>query len=209
MQVIDSLYKLLALEWPGIHTTRLKALVTNVTALMRGKKLTVAGLGRSPGRHRNTASGRRAARKASQDHVRTQTQPWLIVTSLDPATHGAHQVMRLYKTRMQIELAFRDIKNTRAGLALRETRTRNPLRLANLLLIGMLASFCLWLIGRIAVEHGDHFRLQANTERKRPVLSLFFIACQLVAQNAWPTKPAAFRRGLLLVRHDMHKQSLA
>ena len=397
MQVIDSLHKLLALECPGIHTTRLKALMTNVTALMRGKKLTVTGLGRSPGRHRNTkhdikqsdrlignihlsgervslyraltkyllsdnqhpvilidwsdytynrshillrasvpvggraltvyeevhplkaygnataqrafldtlqsfighgvqpiivtdagfigpwfaqvrargwhflgrirknllyrdansaswircvelypkttakaryhgpielsrqrplpchlhllrktpkgrhrntASGRRAARKASQDHVRTQTQPWLIVTSLDPATHGAHQVMRLYKTRMQIELAFRDIKNTRAGLALRETRTRNALRLANLLLIGMLASFCLWLIGRLAVEHGDHYRLQANTERKRPVLSLFFIACQLVAQNIWPKRSAAFRSGVLLLRHDIAAQSL-
>lgn len=58
---------------------------------------------------------------------------------------------------MRRELAFRDIKNTRAGLALRETRSRASHRLANLLLVGMLASFCLWLVGRLAIQRGERF----------------------------------------------------
>ena len=160
------------------------------------------------GRHKKTPTGQRSARKASHDHVVRETSPWLIVTSFDPDTHGSKRVMQLYKTRMQIELAFREFKNTRAGLALRETRSRASHRLANLLLVGMLASFCLWLVGRLAIKRGDHHRLQANTERKHKVLSVFFVACQLIVQNRLPIQPAWLNRALDLVHDDIALQSL-
>lgn len=161
------------------------------------------------GRHCKTASGKRARRKASEDHVKRETTPWLIVTSLAPKTYRAKHVMQIYRTRMQIELAFRDIKNTRAGLALRETRSRTQARLANLLLVGMLASFCLWLIGRLAVERKAHYQLQANTVRDQKVLSVFFIACQLVAHHRLPTQLNSFQNALTLVRRDIKAQSQA
>ena len=128
---------------------------------------------------------------------------------MDPETYQAKQVMQCYRTRMQIELAFRDIKNTRTGLALRETRSRSLDQLANLLLVGMLASFCLWLIGRLAVERKAHYQLQANTVRDQKVLSVLFIACQLVAHQRLPTQMHSFRNALTLVRRDIKGQAEA
>ncbi len=60
--------------------------------------------------------------------------------------------MQCYRARMQIEQAFRDIKNMRSRLCLIQTRLCYSNRLANLLLIGMLASFCIWLVGRLAEQ---------------------------------------------------------
>ena len=160
------------------------------------------------GRHEKTASGRRAARKATQDPIVRETQPWLIVTPLEPITHNAKHIIQIYKTRMQIELAFREFKNTRAGLALRELRSRSSTRLSNLLLVGMLACFCLWLIGRLAIQRHDHYLLQANTQRHRNVLSVFFVACQLVKQNRLPTNPPWFFHALELVHDDIARQDL-
>ena len=160
------------------------------------------------GRHEKTPSGRRAARKSTQDHIRRESQPWLIVTSLNPHNYNTKQVMQLYRTRMQIELGFRDIKNTRDGLALRETRSTSTLRLANLLLVGMLAHFCLWLIGRLAVASGAHYQLQANTERTRPVLSVFFIGRQLVSHNRLPKGARCYQRAIALVKEDIALQPL-
>lgn len=162
---------------------------------------------RPKGRHRKTTRGQRATGRASKKNALRETSPWLIVTSLEPTTHSAKHVIQLYKTRMQIELAFRDIKNYRAGFALRQTRSRTPQRLANLLLVGMLASFCLWLVGRAAVKRKAHYRLQANTHRRTRVLSIFFIACQLVKQGRLPTRPTWFAAALTLVQRDIEAQA--
>ena len=159
------------------------------------------------GRHRITTRGQPATGRASQKNALRETSPWLIVTSLEPATHTAKHVIQLYKTRMQIELAFRDIKNYRAGFALRQTRSRTPQRLANLLLVGMLANFCLWLLGRAAIERKAHYRLQANTHRRTRVLSSFFIACQLVKQGRLPTRPTWLDNALALVHRDIDCQA--
>jgi hypothetical protein len=55
--------------------------------------------------------------------------------------------MRAYSRRMQIEVAFRDLKNHRWGFALRYARTKNAKRLEIVLLIALLATFVLWLMG--------------------------------------------------------------
>ena len=47
--------------------------------------------------------------------------------------------MIIYRTRMQIEEAFRDLKSERYGLGLSASQTRVDHRLAVLLLIGALA----------------------------------------------------------------------
>lgn len=148
------------------------------------------------GRHQRTLAGRRAARKYSNAHALRETSPGLIVTSLDPTTDSPHHIIHRYKTRRQIEQAFRDIKNTRAGFALREARSRSPQRLANLL-----------LVGRLAIQQGDHYQLQANTVRNYQVLSAFFVACQLSLQNRLPTQPTWFNDALTLVHHDIARQS--
>ena len=57
-------------------------------------------------------------------------------------------------------------------------------RLEVLLLIGALASLVLWLVGLCGRALDWTRRLQASTERRRPVLSTVFIGRQLLRRSA-------------------------
>jgi hypothetical protein len=89
-------------------------------------------------------------------------------------------VVRLYRARMQIEEAFRDLKSARFGLALGYQRTGKADRLAMLLLIAALAMMVLWLIGMVARQRNLSRHYQANTERRRGVLSVIFLAMRVI-----------------------------
>ncbi len=60
-----------------------------------------------------------------------------------------------------------------------DSRTRCQERLGVLLLIATLAHSALWLTGQAGQRHNAHHRYQANTERKRHVLSTVFLGAQL------------------------------
>lgn len=83
----------------------------------------------------------------SKKHEKGAREPWLIASSLSPQEISAEEIMQLYKKRMHIEQAFRDLKNTRNGFGLRQSRTFKVERLNILLLIGAVAMLLLWLIG--------------------------------------------------------------
>jgi hypothetical protein len=89
-------------------------------------------------------------------------------------------IRRIYEQRMQIEETFRDAKNRRWGFGLRFAHCRTAARLAMLLLIGALATLVLWLCGLHAQAHGLARSFQANTERRRPVLSTVFLGQQFL-----------------------------
>jgi len=76
--------------------------------------------------------------------------PWLLVTSLPHNRTTAKRVEKLYTLRMQIEETFRDMKNGRWGLGLEYARNYCSARLENLLLIGTLGNFVIWLDGILA-----------------------------------------------------------
>ena len=101
--------------------------------------------------------------------------PWLLATSLPHTRNSAKAVVRAYQQRMQIEEAFRDLKNHRWGFGLRYARSRNTQRLEVLLLIALLATLLLWLHGLAAKAKQWTRHFQANTERKRTVLSIPFL----------------------------------
>ncbi len=84
----------------------------------------------------------------------------------------------MYAQRMQIEEAFRDLKNTNNGLSLRHCRSHQKGRLNIALLIAAITHFLLWLIGLVAKQKGVHYSYQANTIKHRNVLSTFSIGCQ-------------------------------
>ena len=155
------------------------------------------------GRHKLTQQGRRSRSKHSKKNALREQSPWLLVTSLDPDQVTTKQVIQLYRTRMQIEEAFRDIKNQRTGFSLTETRSRSPQRLANLLLIGMLATLVVWLMGRLAEEKQLHYQYQANTVRKYRVLSLFYLGCLMVVQNKIQFTQQELQQAIQLVQGDM------
>lgn len=113
---------------------------------------------------------------------RLHRAPWLLATSL-PHTQGSERrIKQLYTLRMQIEETFRDLKCHRWGFGLRYANCRTAKRLEVLLLVGTLAALVTWLVGLGARAMDWTRHLQANTVRKREVLSTFFIGRQLLAR---------------------------
>jgi len=130
--------------------------------------------------------GRGRPKKAHGAHANAQRcrklykDPWLLATSLEHSRGAGKRIVKLYSLRMQIEETFRDLKNARWGLGLQYARSRSHARLENLLLIGTLAMFVIWLAGLIAKTKEWIRHFQANTERRYPVLSVFFLGTRLL-----------------------------
>ena len=135
------------------------------------------------GRHRFTVQGKRKRNGQSEKQATRETEPWLLVSNLPPRRHLAKQVIAIYRDRMTIEEAFRDLKAPRHGFAFRQNLGRNTMRIASLLLIAAIASVALWLTGLVGTLRQLDRGLQANTERRRRVLSVPFVGKRLIAQR--------------------------
>jgi hypothetical protein len=57
--------------------------------------------------------------------------------------------------------------------------TREQNRLQLLMLIGMLATLVLWLLGTVVMMSGEARHYQANTVKKRRVLSVLFLGLRV------------------------------
>ena len=155
---------------------------------------------KAKGRHRYNQDGSRTTRGQSEKMAKRQKEPWLISTSLTGGQDEAKRIINLYKARMQIEEAFRDIKSHRLGFSLSESLTRNRQRLDILLLIGALATFISWLMGILAELEQWHRHYQSNSDKKRRVLSIFFIGCQLVKEKCRTLQRREYEKALSKVR---------
>lgn len=136
------------------------------------------------GRVKTTTRGSRSKANQSLKVAAREREPWLIASSLPNSGAMAKKVVRFYRQRMQIEESFRDMKNSRSGFSLRDSRTNSAKRLAILMLVNALAQLVVWLIGRAGQVRLLHRELQANTVRTQSVLSTFFVGCQLVHHKA-------------------------
>lgn len=161
---------------------------------------------RKKGRIKKTVFGKRCAMKHSEKNAHRERTPWLIVTSLDNAYANTRQIINLYKTRMQIEEGFRDIKNSRWGLAFNEARCTTTYRYENLLLVAHLATFAVWLIGKIAELKRWHRHYQANTVTTEKVLSTFFLGLEVIKQGADNFLKQEFTEAVKLLRLQ-HKEA--
>jgi hypothetical protein len=122
---------------------------------------------------------RHGLNEVAQNARKKSKEPWLIATSLDPKEYSAARIMKLYALRMQIEETFRDLKGYRWGFGLKHSRSRGVKRLEILLLIGTLAMLVSWIIGLAGKMRGLMKYFQANTEKRRNVLSLVNFGLQL------------------------------
>ena len=107
---------------------------------------------------------------------------------------------------MQIEETFRDAKSHRWGFALRYARSRSVARLEVLVFLTALAQLVFWLLGLAARSLNLARHFQANTERKRHVLSVPFLGRQILLRQQ-----ASFADGfidimLLQLRHLIAQQ---
>lgn len=127
--------------------------------------------------------GKKIQCSVSKKHEMSGNEPWLIVTSLAPEKYAPHEIMNIYKVRMQIEEGFRDLKNTKNGFSLRHCRSFNIERLNKALLLSAIAMLFLWLIGLVAKNKKLHLSYQANTIKSRNVLSNFIIGWQVLIKD--------------------------
>ena len=116
----------------------------------------------------------------SRKHALRVREPWLLIASRSLAALRAKQIVRLYKTRMQIEEGFRATKSVAYGLGIANRRHTSIERAANLLLIAALASFLLWVIGCLAKARAWHHQVSVNSSSKSPTYSPLFLARLLV-----------------------------
>jgi hypothetical protein len=125
------------------------------------------------GRHRITFNGTKGQRTADRQRSAAAREPLVLATSLNDRVDS---VVATYSLRMQIEEGFRDLKSHRYGWSLEDVRCRSPRRVDVLLLVASLATVAMHMIGFAARKLDLQRGLQANTERKRPVFSTFFLA---------------------------------
>lgn len=148
--------------------------------------------------------GRPRRRRSKQPNAglyrRLHRAPWLLATSLPHGKGSARRIKQLYAQRMQIEETFRDMKSRRWGFGLRYARCNSARRLEVLLLIGALASLVLWLVGLCGRALNWSRRLQANTERRKRVLSTVFIGQQLLLRPHLKLSSAALDDALAELR---------
>ena len=135
------------------------------------------------GRKKRTQGKRISKRSNSTVYSRREREPWLLVTNLLPSRLSSQGIVDIYHTRMQIEESFRDNKNQRIGLSLKETKSRNEQRLQVLLLIIAIATLLLWLVGKAATQQARQTDYQANTVSIRRVLSLFNLGLQVLRKE--------------------------
>src|SRR6478752_3702773 len=139
-------------------------------------------------RHRRklTAAHKPARRN---DCARANAEPWLLSVSPTLDDLCAHDIVRLYAQRMQIEESFRDLKNERFGHALCHSQTRQAQRMLMLILLDTLASYAAFWLGILARQHTAHRRLfphRQAAKRSTPQLSIIRIGRELLRRHpAW------------------------
>lgn len=144
-------------------------------------------------RVKKNLAGKKVGCSVSKKHERGAKEPWLLASSLDKNAISPRGIMQIYAKRMQIEEEFRDLKNTRYGLGLRHCRSFQVERLNVALLIAALATIILWVFGTAAQNRNMHYSFQANTEKKRSILSRIMVGWQVLIRGGNP-----FRRRDLL-----------
>ncbi len=134
------------------------------------------------GRKHYLQDGNISTDRDSRYYATSNSKPWLLVSSLK-GIFAAKKVTDIYKRRMTIEENFRDMKSAKYGFGLRENKTIRAERLAVWILLSSLASFIAWIIGSIAERLNLHYQFQANSIKKRRVLSLFYLGCQVIRKK--------------------------
>ena len=91
-------------------------------------------------------------------------ESWSLVTSL---SLPKEEIIELYSRRFTCEEHFRDAKDDRFGVGLKETRVSTPARRDRLLLIYAISVILLTLLGKTGESLGYDRRLRANTVKIR------------------------------------------
>lgn len=144
-------------------------------------------------------------------------EPWILISNLHKDSslldvehyeEAVALLMReLYSKRMQIEQNFRDDKSGRLGFGWRFSRTKDKNKMSILILIATIATLILWMIGFAAEKKKIHYLFQANTVRSHRVLSLLYLAKQLIVNGLKYLKIRKFDRIIALFQLEYNENS--
>ena len=112
----------------------------------------------------------------------------------------ANYTVNSYGKRMQIEESFRDQKAARFGFAGNVQACKISARLGTLILISTLAHVAALLLGMIVESSGKSRYYQANTVKRRRVISLSFLGFRAFCEtgfhfvkSVWQVSPICLR----------------
>jgi hypothetical protein len=159
---------------------------------------------RLKGRHRITFNGTKGRNTADRQRGEAAREPLLLATSLNDSSAG---VVEMYSKRMQVEETFRDLKSHRYGWSLEDVRCKTAARIDVILLIAALAAVAMHTVGLAARRLGMDRSFQANTERKRPVFSTFFLAKLVIPSRRHPSISDSNLRVALAELHRLLAQA--
>jgi hypothetical protein len=147
-----------------------------------------------------TFKGKKRQSRSNLVHVRREQEPWVLVVSLSLQKRTAKQIVRVYKTRMQIEEGFRDCKSVHYGLCLSQNRRMNQRRRSVLCLIAACAIFVLWCIGVAGQQTPLAKQVRVNSSSKRAPYSVIFLARLLISQAHFRLPDKAITEALSQVK---------
>jgi len=115
------------------------------------------------------------------EYRRSATEGWLLASSIK-GKNSAAKVIKIYKMRMQIEEAFRDLKSSQYGFGFEKAHSKDRKRVEVLLLIAMFASLIAWLTGYVVEQMKLNYQFQVNSTKRR-TLSLFNLGCRAIIKR--------------------------
>tara|TARA_B110001454_G_C12680735_1_gene417934 strand:- start:66 stop:1316 length:1251 start_codon:yes stop_codon:yes gene_type:complete len=139
--------------------------------------------GKSKHRHKRNLNKKICATAKSKKHSKAGKEPWLLVSSLPQAAENPNHIVNIYRQRMRIEENFRDTKSPHYGLGLKNSLTRDPLRMAILLLIAAIATWCAWLAGISIKLAGNASDFQAHSAKFTQSLSLVYLGREAIKKQ--------------------------
>lgn len=152
------------------------------------------------GRRKLTVAGKTSQSNHSLKQAQREREPWLLVASLSLLSFSPRQIVKLYRTRMQIEEGFRDTKSDPYGLGLAKATRINPQRRAILLLIAALAIWVLWCIGIAAKGLPLAKQIRVNSSSKKPAYSVIFLARLLLQHSTFQITQHQMQQSLITIK---------
>jgi len=143
-----------------------------------------------------TLKGKRRQSKYNNVHVKREKEPWLLVASNSLQKRTPKQIVKIYRTRMQIEEGFRDCKAVHYGLCLSQNKRMNLQRRTVLCLIAACAIFVLWCMGVAGKQTPIAKQVRVNSSSKRAAYSIIFMARLLLAQQHFRLPDKAVKEAL-------------
>lgn len=153
---------------------------------------------------------------AEKRYAKMYAEPWVLASNLHEYSsldveknqqEVAILTREIYSKRMQIEQNFRDDKSERFGFGWRFSRTKDRNKMSLLILIATIATLILWMIGFAAEKKKLQYRFQANTIRTHRVLSLLYLAKQLITHGLKCLQIRKFHRIITLFQLEYNQIS--